>query len=125
MPRPRYQITAADLTHARAYLESQLLQLTLDLRELTHGEALDAVNGILRAGGKSTKTKKLNTWCETHLTTAAWAGLKASVRKRRQRFSTETRSVTLSIRAHKLLKDAAERKGVTMSRIIEQRLGRR
>jgi len=125
MPRPKYQITADDLIHAKAYLESQLLQLTLELHELTHGEARDAVNVILKAGTKSTKAKKLNAWCETHLTTAAWDGLKASVRKRRQRFSTETRSVTLSLRAHELLKRAAERKGVTMSRLIEQRLGRR
>ncbi|HBE71253.1 MAG TPA: hypothetical protein DDW52_24160 [Planctomycetaceae bacterium] len=124
MPRPKYQITADDFTHARDYLQSQLLQHTLELRDETHADASESLESVLSGGTKIAKAKRLNAWCEEHLTTATWNGLKTSVRKRRQRWVNESRTVTLSVRAHELLKKAAERKGLTMSEVIEKRFGR-
>jgi macrodomain Ter protein organizer (MatP/YcbG family) len=68
----------------------------------------------------------LTKWCEKWLTTAQWTQLKNAIRAARRRQADLTRDppkhVTLSHRAWLILHELAERDGVTLSELIENKL---
>jgi len=71
---------------------------------------------------------RLNRWCEKHLSAAQWIQLKNAIRAARKRTADLSRdppkTVTLSHKAWRIISDLAKRDGVTLSELIEDRLGK-
>lgn len=127
MPRTKYVVTAADLIHASAYLETQLLTFAIALRDdVTHTLAIRELRETTASGTKTEKARSVNEWCEEHLSTAEWRKLKTAIRKRRQRWERyeDQKTVTISTRAHRLLASLAKRDNVTFSQVLENYLGK-
>jgi macrodomain Ter protein organizer (MatP/YcbG family) len=127
MARPAYAVTNDDLIHVRAYVGNQLRSFNL---ELVDPEAVEiAYNEYLRMSRLPPSTEaadQMQAWCAKYLTDAEWDHLKASVRKRRQRWlgSRKLKTVTISANAHRLLSELAKRDKVTLSEALELHLAK-
>ena len=101
MPRPRYQITDADVIVVHRWVRSKFPE-TAPLETPT--------------------TEQLQQWCDRCLDTAQWKQLHAVIRAARRATSHQTRTVRLSTRASALLHDLAAREQLTLSETIEKYL---
>ncbi|HCS13860.1 MAG: hypothetical protein COS82_00410 [Zetaproteobacteria bacterium CG06_land_8_20_14_3_00_59_53] len=117
MARPKYQITPADSSFARRWIEGKLSNpawLGADRSWQAHQNLVERIETAV----------ELNAWCVHWLDSRHWAQLKNAVRAARKRAKTDdTVSVTLSRNAWGILSYWAERDACTLSGVIEQRLG--
>ena len=122
MPRAIYKITEQDFLHVSQYLYDRVMLRKLHLcEEPSWDTAEKAFFEVYTLSKKSNRSGLLNAWCEEHLTKGDWQKLKAAVRKRRERTVQygESRSITISKKAHDLLVKIAERDYVTFSDVLE------
>ena len=127
MPRENYIITSDDEFHATFYLSGQLRNYGFKFRDSV--SSTQAESDYRAAAGEKTKATRaasLNVWCERYLSKADWRRLKTAVRKRRERWrrSEETKTVTLSAKAHRLLTQISKRDTVTFSQALEHYLAK-
>src|SRR5215813_7056968 len=101
MPRPRYQMTDADVIMVHRWVRSKFRE-TAPLDTLT--------------------TEQLQQWCDRCLDAAQWKQLHAVIRAARRDASHQTRTVRLSTRASALLRDLAAREQLTLSETVERYL---
>src|SRR5215831_5890789 len=101
MPRPRYQMTDADVAVVHRWVRSKFRE-TAPLEPQT--------------------TEQLQQWCDRCLDAPQWKQLHAVIRAARRDASHQTRTVRLSTRASALLHDLAEREQLTLSQTIEKYL---
>jgi hypothetical protein len=104
MPRPRYQMTDADVAVVRRWVRAKC-------RETTWEQCLQ----------DNPTTEQLQQWCDRFLEAAQWKQLHAVIRAAR-RDASQTRTVRLSTRASTLLHDLAKREQLTLSETIERSL---
>ena len=127
MARPKYSIRVEDVVHATEYLRTRLL--TLDVRlddDVSARTAQREFDEAVSVKAKEVRAFGLNAWCEKFLDEKEWGKLKTSIRKRRERATrvVELRSISISEKAFKLIKNLASRDGVTYSEALEKYLGR-
>ena len=123
MARSRFTITRQDQTAALAYISNKLRDPYWPSEDTTRQ---------LKAERKYKEAKRelvtLNEWCEKWLDSAQWTQLKNAIRAARKRTADLSRdppkSVTLSRQAWRIISDLATRDGVTLSALIEDRLGK-
>ena len=122
MPRDNYIITSDDEFHATFYLSGQLRNYGFKFRDsVSSTQAESDYRAAASEKTKSTRAAALNVWCEKYLSKSDWRRLKTAVRKRRERWrrSEETKTVTISAKGHKLLKQVSKRDKVTFSQALE------
>jgi macrodomain Ter protein organizer (MatP/YcbG family) len=123
MVRSRYTITEPDMAAALAYIGSKLRDPWWPSEDTT--AQVKAERGF-RMAKRDPVT--LNRWCEKHLSADQWIQLKNAIRAARKRTADLSRdplkSVTLSHKAWQIISDLAKRDGVTLSELIEDRLGK-
>ena len=127
MPRDNYIITSDDECHATFYLSGQLRNYGFKFRDsVSSTQAGSDYRAAASEKTKSTRAAALNVWCEKYLSKSDWRRLKTAVRKRRERWrrSDETKSVTISAKAHKLLTQVSIRVDVTFSHALEHYLSK-
>ena len=127
MPREKYSITAADEFHATFYLGDKLRRRDLRFPEaVLHSSAESEFRTALDTKDSLVRIAALNSWCERYLSDADRGKLKVAVRKRRERWhrSDETKTITISARAHKVLTQISKRDNVTFSQALEHYLGK-
>jgi len=123
MARSRFTITRQDKTAALAYISNKIRDPYWPSEDTTRQ---------LKAERKYKDAKRelvtLNEWCEKWLDSAQWTQLKNAIRAARKRTADLSRdppkSVTLSRQAWRIISDLATRDGVTLSTLIEDRLGK-
>lgn len=125
MARPKYEITAADVTNAKSYLQSKLRNYRIELGEDV--SYYNAEQEFLKAGEEKRKEKRaelVNAWCEKYLSSQEWYKLKLAIRKRRERLKrhNDLKTVTISARAFELLSKLATRDDVTYTEVLEHYL---
>ncbi len=118
----RYTITPADVSYAHAYLTIQLQTYALKLRQYVYADAAREFE-IPRGLTREARADRLNRWCEQFLSSSDWTRLKSAIRKRRQRRKGETKVVTISQKAHKILRQLSKRDHATHSATLEHYLG--
>ena len=125
MARPRYIVTAQDVTHATAYLTVRLRNygLTLD-EEVSNSAPETRLHAAVATKGREVRAQQVNAWCEINLNSAEWQKLKTAVRKRRERMKrhNDLKTVTISARAFELLAKLSKRDNVTYSAALERYL---
>ncbi len=120
MARPRYQITASDLTHAWQYLTDRVQLQLIELEDESKREFWD----ISTISGRDRRATALNTWCDANLTAVEWTKLKSAIRKRRNRLHGSDRvTITISRSAYTALKKLAEKRKVSLAQQINTILG--
>ena len=127
MPRDNYIITSDDECHATFYLSGQLRNYGFKFRDSASStQAGSDYRAAAIEKTKSTRAAALNVWCEKYLSTSDWRRLKTAIRKRRERWrrSEETKTVTISAKGHKLLKQVSKRDNVTFSQALEHCLSK-
>lgn len=127
MPREEYSITTVDEMHATFYLGDKLRNR--DLRFQKSDFYSSAESDFRTAVDKKTthsRTAALNSWCKKYLSEADSGKLKVAVRKRRERWrrGDETKTITISAKAHKVLTRISKRDNVTFSQALENHLGK-
>ena len=123
MARSRFIITRQDKTAALAYISNKLRDPYWPSKDTTRQ---------LKAQRKYETAKRelvtLNEWCEKWLDSRQWTQLKNAIRAARKRTADLSRdqpkNVTLSRKAWRIISDLAKRDGVTLSALIENRLGK-
>ena len=123
MARSRFTITRQDKTAALAYISNKLRD--------PYWPSENTARQI-KAERKYETAKRelvtLNEWCEKWLDSAQWTQLKNAIRAARKRTADMQRdppkSVTLSHKAWQIISDLAKHDGVTLSTLIEDRLGK-
>jgi hypothetical protein len=105
MPRPRYQMTDADVAVVHCWVRSKFRETAWNQCPLDHPT-----------------TEQLQQWCDRCLDAAQWKQLHAVIRAARRDASHQTRTVRLSTRASALLHDLAAREQLTLSETIEKYL---
>lgn len=124
MPQLQYRITADDRLHVRSYINDQIKFLTIEYnKDVDRSEAKKAWDEL---NEKKYTADQLQTWCDQYLSKAGWSKMRIAVRKRRQRWAQvdETKTITISVQAHNLLRQLAERDQVTFSEVLEKVLAR-
>jgi len=127
MPRVNYIITSDDEFHATFYLSGQLRNYGFKFRNsVLSAQAESDYRTAASEKTRATRAASLNVWCERYLSKADWHRLKTAVRKRRERWrrSEETKTVTLSAEAHRLLAQISKRDTVTFSKALEYHLAK-
>ena len=127
MPRDNYTITSDDEFHATFYLSGRLRNYGFKFRDsVSSTQAGSDYRSAASEKTKSTRAAALNVWCEKYLSKADWRRLKTAVRKRRERWRRieETKNVTISAKAHKLLTQVSKRDNVTFSEALEHCLSK-
>ena len=127
MPREEYSITTDDENHATFYLGDRLRNR--DLRFQDSDFYSSAESDFRTAVDKKTTQARiaaLNSWCKNYLSDADNRKLKVAVRKRRERWrrGDETKTITISAKAHKVLRQISKRDNVTFSQALENYLGK-
>ncbi len=117
MARPKYQITPADCSFARRWVEGKQANPAW----LGNEQAYAAHQNLVE---REETASELNAWCEQWLNSQQWTQLKNAIRagRRRTRVDDDV-SVTLSRNAWQILSFWAEQDGCTLSGLIERRLG--
>lgn len=111
MARPRYQITASDLTHAWQYLTHRVQIQLIELEDESKREFWD----ISTVSGRDKRAAALNAWCEANLTAGEWTKLKSAIRKRRNRLQGSDRvTITISKNAYAALKKLASKRRIRL-----------
>lgn len=122
MARNRYVITDSDHWFACRWVEKKLKNPSW-LGEYRTYKASRALQ-LLEESEIGNRTEKLNRWCETWLRSEEWTQLKNAVRASRRRAKQpDIKTVTLSRNAWEILTYYADRDGVTLSEVIERKLG--
>ena len=117
MARPKYNITPADASFARRWIEGKLANPAW----LGSGRSWDAHQDLAQ---RVETAAELNAWCELWLDSGRWTQLKNAIRAARKRARTDdVVNVTLSRNAWGVLSYWAEQDGCTLSNVIERRLG--
>jgi macrodomain Ter protein organizer (MatP/YcbG family) len=123
MARSRFIITRQDKAAALAYISNKLRDPYWPSENT--GRQIKAARKYKTA---KRELVTLNEWCETWLDSAQWTQLKNAIRAARKRAADLQRDppkhVTLSHKAWQILSDLARRDGVTLSTLIEDRLGK-
>jgi macrodomain Ter protein organizer (MatP/YcbG family) len=123
MARSRYTITEPDMPAALVYIRSKLRDPYWPSEDTT---AQSKAERGFRTAKRDPVT--FNRWCEKNLNTAQWSQLKNAIRAARKRTADLSRdppkTVTLSHKAWRIISDLAKRDGVTLSALIEDRLGK-
>jgi len=122
MPRKKYCVADSDYTHARFYLADKLRNYGIQFaEEVSIVNASDEFFALTGDGERKGRANRLNSWCEKYLNGHEWRKLKTAIRKRRERWghNNDTKSITISPEAHKLLSRIAERDNVTFSEVLE------
>jgi len=123
MARSRYTITELDMAAALVYIGSKLRDPYWPSEDTS--AQVKAERGF-RTAKRDPVT--LNRWCEKHLNADQWVQLKNAIRAARKRTVDLSRdppkSVTLSHNAWRIISDLAKRDGITLSELIEDRLGK-
>lgn len=122
MARSRYIITDSDHWFAYRWIEKKLKNPAWlgEYRTYKAGRTFQ----LIEENGIGNRTEKLNRWCETWLTSDEWTQLKNAIRASRRRArQPETKTVTLSRNAWEILAYYADRDGVTLSEVVERKLG--
>lgn len=126
MARQMYVISASDVVHAVHYLDGLLRNAGIQFADdVDPQEAVAEFQASCEISSKSKRAASLNEWAEHYLDSNAWKRLKLAIRKRRERRTKGEeagRSVTMSLKAHELLKRLAARDAVTLSAALEQHL---
>ena len=104
MPRPRYQMTDADVAVVHRWVRSKFPEIAWD-----------------QCPPDNPTTEQLQEWCDRCLDAGQWKQLHAVIRAAR-RDASQTRTVRLSTRASALLHDLASREQLTLSETIEKYL---
>jgi macrodomain Ter protein organizer (MatP/YcbG family) len=123
MARSRFTITQQDTAAALAYISNKLRDPYWPSEDTTRQ---------LKAEREYETAKRepvtINEWCEKWLNSAQWTQLKNAIRAARKRTADLSRnppkSITLSHTAWQIISDLARRDEVTLSALIENRLGR-
>jgi hypothetical protein len=115
MPRPRYQLTAADVLVVHRWVQAKLHDPTWPQPDA----ARTARNQFARA---QPTVEALHAWCAQFLEAPQWRQLQAVIRATR-RDASQTRTVRLSTQAYARLHDLATREQLTLSETIERYLG--
>lgn len=117
MPRPKFIINHDSVILAAYYIGKKLLTTTD--REESYGQAFHWTE----------QPEALNSWCEQHLDTQEWIRLKNYLRDRKRRAKNQvtprTKTVTLTIEAHKILSGIAQDEQCTLSDVVESHLAKR
>jgi macrodomain Ter protein organizer (MatP/YcbG family) len=127
MPRPKYAITAADVTHAHFYLDAKVRGFLIKFdKQVSHSQALRDLDKASLVSGKAKRAEALNSWCVKYLSTTEWNRLKPGIRKRRERMQrhNEQTSITISVKAHALLTQVAKRDDATFTEVLEYYLSK-
>lgn len=126
MARDRYVITATDVVHAAHYLDGQIRASGIQFADEVDSQVAAAeFEDSFGIRAKSKRAASLNEWAEHYLDSNAWKRMKLAIRKRRERRAKGEeagRSVTLSLKAHELLKRLSDRDNVTLSAALEKHL---
>lgn len=123
MARPAYKITFDDFRHTTAYLSSRIREFELEFRDLDVMEtAKDEYLKISRSRPSNAAAERLQAWCDEYLSEEEWERTKSSIRKRRQRWAPPQplKTITITQKAHRLLRELAKRDDVTLSAAIER-----
>jgi hypothetical protein len=107
MPRPRYQVTEADVPVVHRWVQAKV-------RDTAHA-AWD------QFPHEHPTATRLQQWCDHYLDVTQWTQLQAVIRAAR-RDAGQTRTVRLSVRAYALLHDLAHCAQLTLSETIERYL---
>ena len=127
MPREKYSITADDEIHATFYLGDRLRKRDLRFPEsVLYSSAESEFRTALEERTTPARIAALNSWCGKYLSNADSAKFKVAVRKRRERWrrTDETKTITISAKAHKVLTQISKRDNVTFSQALENYLGK-
>ncbi len=123
MARSRFTITRQDKTAALAYLSNKLRD-----PYWPSADTARQVKAERQYKGAKRELVTLNAWCEKWLDSTQWTQLKNAIRAARKRTADLQRdppkSVTLSHKAWRIISDLAKRDEVTLSALIEDRLGK-
>jgi macrodomain Ter protein organizer (MatP/YcbG family) len=114
MPRPRYQLTEADVPVVHRWVQAKLRDPTWPQPDA----ARPARHQLARV---QPTVAALHAWCARWLNTAQWRQLQAVIRAAR-RDARQTRTVRLSTSAYARLHDLATREQLTLSETIERYL---
>ena len=114
MPRPRYQLTEADVPVVHRWVQAKLHDPTWPQPDV----ARTARHQFARA---QPTVEALHAWCARWLEASQWRQLQAVIRAAR-RDASQTRTVRLSTRAYARLHDLATREQLTLSETIERYL---
>jgi hypothetical protein len=114
MPRPRYQLTEADVPVVHRWVQAKLHDPTWPQPEA----ARTARHQFARV---QPTVEALHVWCTRFLEASQWRQLQAVIRAAR-RDASQTRTVRLSTRAYARLHDLAAREQLTLSETIERYL---
>ena len=127
MPREQYSITADDEIHATFYLGDRLRNRDLRFQDSDFYSSAES-DFRTAVDNKTTQARiaALNSWCKKYLSDADNRKLKVAVRKRRERWrrGDETKTITISAKAHKVLRQISKRDNVTFSQALENYLGK-
>ena len=127
MPRDNYIITSDDEFHATFYLSGRLRNFGFKFRDsVSTTQAESDYRAAACEKTKATRAASLNVWCERYLSKTDWRRLKTAICKRRERWRRceETKTVTLSAKAHRLLTQISKRDTVTFSQALEHYLSK-
>lgn len=123
MARSKFTITRQDKAAALAYISAKLRDPYWPSEDTSR--QMKAARKYHPAKGELVT---LNAWCEKWLDSAQWTQLKNAIRAARKRTADLKRdppkSVTLSHRAWQILSELARHDGLTLSALIEDRLGK-
>jgi hypothetical protein len=114
MPRPRYQLTEADVPVVHRWVQAKLHDSTWPQPDVARA----ARHQFART---QPTVAALHTWCARFLAAPQWRQLQAVIRAAR-RDARQTRTVRLSTQAYARLHDLATREQLTLSETIERHL---
>jgi macrodomain Ter protein organizer (MatP/YcbG family) len=106
-----YPITALDVVHAGEYLRPLLLMRSFESRQNVSCKKIAERDFDLAMAlpGKDERAGELNVWCEKHLKAPVWGKLKLAIRKRRERKSSQDKTITISAKAFEVIRKLANR----------------
>lgn len=114
MPRPRYQLTEADVPVVHRWVQAKLRDPIWPQPDAAH----TARHQLARV---QPTVEALHAWCARFLASSQWRQLQAVIRAAR-RDASQTRTVRLSTTAYARLHDLATREQLTLSETIERYL---
>ena len=117
MARPRYQLTDDDVTVAHRWIRDKFRSAGVDWPK-EYGSATAYEKFPL----ENPTAKKLQAWCDRWLNAKQWQQLQAAIRSARRDRQGNTRSISVSNKAHEILSTIGKREQLTFSEVIEKYL---